>query len=95
MAYPGTKVIFTGRPNFFIDDGEKNRTLRTDETGAYAYTQLWELTPLTPDEVKEVADGFGGGLGAKITEAIEYNPPFLDIVSERRCCLSLQQFGPR
>ena len=35
LAYPGTKVIFTGRPNFFLDEAEKNRTLRTDEAGGY------------------------------------------------------------
>jgi hypothetical protein len=81
MAYPGTKVIFTGRPNFFIDEVEKNRTLRTEETGAYAYTQLWELAPLTMDEVKEVADGFGGDLGTKIMQATKSNPSFFDIVS--------------
>ncbi len=81
MAYPGTKVIYTGRPNCFIDEVKKNVTLRTSTTGAYAYTQLWELTPLTIDEVRVVADGFGDNLGAKIVEATTSNPPFLDIVS--------------
>ena len=81
MAYPGTKVIFTGRPNFFIDDAEKNLTLRTNESGAYAYTQLWELDSLTIDEVKRVADGFGNDLGTKIVDAITDNFSFFDIVS--------------
>ena len=81
MAYPGTKVIFTGRPNFFIDDAEKNQTLRTNESGAYAYTQLWELDSLTIDEVKRVADGFGNDLGTKIVDAITDNFSFFDIVS--------------
>jgi len=80
LLYPGTKVIYTGRPNFFIDEVEKNITLRTIEIGAYAYTQLWELTPLTIEEIREVADGFGDELGAKIAEATARNPSFFDIV---------------
>jgi hypothetical protein len=81
MAYPGTKVIFTGRPNFFIDDDEKNLTLRTAEAGAYAYTQLWELSPLTIDEVRKVSAGFGIELGFRIAEAARTNSSFFDIVS--------------
>jgi hypothetical protein len=81
MAYPGTKVIFTGRPNFFIDDDEKNLTLRTSEAGVYAHTQLWELLPLTMDEVREVAGGFGKQLGMSIAEAASNDASFFDIVS--------------
>jgi hypothetical protein len=64
FAYPGTKVLFTGRPNFFIDDREKNRTLRTDPNrgaAGNAYTQLFELDRLTMSEVEIVARGFGPG----------------------------------
>jgi hypothetical protein len=81
MAYPGTKVIFTGRPYFFLDEVEKNRTLRTTDTGAFAYTQLWELVELNRDEVERVACGFGKELGRKIMEAAKANPAFFDIVS--------------
>jgi len=80
MAYPGTKVIFTGRPYFFLDEDEKNESLRANVTGG-AYTQLWELAELTPDEVRRVANGFGEALGSKIMSAAEANPAFFEIVS--------------
>ena len=84
MAFPGSKLIFTGRPNFFIDENEKNRTLRADTlrgAAGNAFTQLWELDRLTNDEIEQVANGFGECLGKAITAATTAHPPFLEIVS--------------
>jgi hypothetical protein len=84
MAFPGTKLVFTGRPNFFIDEKEKNRTLRSDAlkgAAGNAFTQLWELDRLTNDEIERVANGFGKSLGKAITAATSAHPPFLEIVS--------------
>jgi hypothetical protein len=84
FAYPGTKVLFTGRPNFFIDDREKNRTLRTDPNrgaAGNAYTQLFELDRLTMSEVEIVARGFGPGFQQAIMEASVAHPAFFEIVS--------------
>jgi hypothetical protein len=84
MAFPQTKLIFTGRPNFFLDEEEKNRTLRVDEDAGAdgnAFTQLWELALLTIDEVAQVASGYGRDLGKAITRAAEADPAFLEIVS--------------
>ena len=84
MAFPGTKILFTGRPNFFIDQKEKNRTLRTDAAkgaAGNAYTELWELDKLTREEVASVARGFGAGLGDAILAAATTNAPFFEIVS--------------
>ena len=83
MAYPGTKVIFTGRPNFFLDEAEKNRTLRADAlrgAAGNAFTDLWELDGLTKDEVEKVACGFGADLGLSIMQAAAAHPAFFDIV---------------
>lgn len=84
MAFPGTKLIFTGRPNFFIDEQEKNRTLRSGTThgiAGEAYTQLWEMDHLTREEIETVGNGFHPGLGRSIAEAADANKAFFEIVS--------------
>ena len=84
MAFPGTKIVFTGRPNFFLDEREKNRTLRSDllkGAAGNAFTQLWELDRLVEGEVRAVANGFGPELGRAIIEAAEKHPAFFEIVS--------------
>ncbi len=84
MGFPGTKLIFTGRPNFFLDEKEKNRTLRTDPNegaAGNAFTELWELERLTKEEVNKVAKGYGAELGKSMIEAVDANPAFFEIVS--------------
>ncbi len=84
MSFPGTKLIFTGRPNFFLDEKEKNRTLRTDILTAAAggaFTQLWEIDQLTEQEVGKVVRGFGEALGASIMKAAKAHAGFFQIIS--------------
>lgn len=84
LAYPGTKLVFTGRPNFFLDEKEKNRTLRADHlrgAAGNAFTQLWELDRLTETEVRKVVHGFGEALGESIMSAATGHPAFFDIIS--------------
>lgn len=84
MAFPGTKLIFTGRPNFFLDEKEKNRTLRSGAmrgAGGDAFTQLWELDRLTEEEVERATIGFGRSLGKSIMDAVRAHPAFFEIVS--------------
>ena len=84
FAFPGTKVLFTGRPNFFLDEAEKNRTLRNDRSkgaAGNAFTELWELDRLTVEEVRAATRGFGASLGEAIVGAAASNPSFLQIVS--------------
>jgi len=84
FAYPGTKLIFTGRPNFFLDEQEKNRTLRADAmkgAAGNAFTQLWQLDRLNEDEIRRVLLGFGPARCNSIMKATKENPAFLEIVS--------------
>jgi NACHT domain-containing protein len=84
MAFPGTKIIFTGRPNFFLDENEKNRTLRADTmrgAAGNAFTQVWELDRLIESEVRQVVYGFGETLGQAIMAAANAHPAFFEIVS--------------
>ncbi len=84
FGYPGSKLIFTGRPNFFLGEAEKNRTLRADrEIGASGkpYTELYDLSRLTEPEIGKAAAGFGIELGKSILSAARQNPEFMEIIS--------------
>ncbi|MER8700438.1 NACHT domain-containing protein [Mesorhizobium sp. M1273] len=84
LAYPGTKLIFTGRPNFFIDEVEKNTTLRVDRSkgaAGNAYTDLWEIDRLEPDEVMKALSGFDAEMAKSVLVAAEEHTSFRDIVS--------------
>jgi hypothetical protein len=84
MAFPGTKLVFTGRPNFFLDEKEKNRTLRSDifvAAAGGAFTQVWEMDRLTTLEVNKAVRGFGEDLGRSIMDAATSHPAFFEIVS--------------
>jgi hypothetical protein len=84
FAYPGTKIIFTGRPNFFSSEAERNRTLRSNlDEGAAGkpFSKVYKLSKLTPVEVAKSAFGFGADIGQSIINATNNNPQFFDIVS--------------
>src|SRR6266446_1777495 len=81
MTFPGAKLIFTGRPNFFLDEKEKNRTLRSDGVAGSAFTQVWELDRLTEEEIKKASMGFDQAFSQSLMAAVQTHPAFLDIVS--------------
>ncbi|MEM6585096.1 MAG: NACHT domain-containing protein, partial [Pseudomonadota bacterium] len=84
FAYPGTKLIFTGRPNFFLDDLEKNRTLRVDASAGAAgnaHTRAWTLEPLSIDEIEEVCRNFEPETRKGIITAARSDVGFYDLVS--------------
>jgi hypothetical protein len=84
LAYPGTKIMFTGRPNFFLDEKEKNCTLRSDITRSAsgdAFTEAWQISPLARNEIKDVLNGFSPKLCSSVLAVLDLHPSFLDIVS--------------
>lgn len=84
FAYPGTKIIFTGRPNFFLDQEEANRTLRSHEArklGGDAFTSIWKLRKLDQDQIICACRGYETGTIEGISNSIRTSPDFLDIVS--------------
>jgi len=84
LAYPGTKIMFTGRPNFFLDEKEKNRTLRSDITRSAsgdAFTEVWQISPLARNEIKDVLNGFSPKLCNSVLAVLDLHPSFLDIIS--------------
>lgn len=84
FAYPNTKIVFTGRPNFFLDQHEQNRTLRSSQTdGAVgeAFTETWRLERLDEQQINAACREFSPRARAGIQAAIASNPDFLEIMS--------------
>lgn len=84
FAYPKTKIIFTGRPNFFLDDRETNQTLFCGGNKGAAggvFTKIWELQKLTPSGIAKACRSYQSEVKDGITVAIEENSDFMEIVS--------------
>ncbi|WP_158679717.1 NACHT domain-containing protein [Pseudoalteromonas sp. T1lg21] len=84
FAYPNTKLVFTGRPNFFLDEEEVNRTLRTQANrgaSGESYTEVWTLKKLTIKQIEFACRGFEPEVRGGIISAIADNKDFFDIVS--------------
>lgn len=83
FAYPKTKLIFTGRPNFFLDKEETNRTLRNQmnrTTGGDNYSEVWKLQKLDEEQIKEACRSYDPNIRQGIISSIENSKDFLDIV---------------
>ena len=84
FAFPGVKLIFTGRPNFFLDDVEANRTLRRSATqGAdgSAYTEIYQLNLMSPEQIREACRDYPTEVRNGILSTIDNDPTFAEIVS--------------
>lgn len=84
LAYPGTKVIFTGRPNFFIDEAEANRTLRVQvarKIGGDLYSEVWRIRKLTHEQILNACRAYDDTVINGIRASIETNAEFSEIVS--------------
>lgn len=84
FAYPKTKVVFTGRPNFFLDQEEANRTLRSQFTrvlGGDAHTIVWRLRKLNVEQIKDARRSYEPETSKGIIESVAKDVDFFDIVS--------------
>ncbi|MXS82489.1 NACHT domain-containing protein [Nitrosomonas oligotropha] len=84
LAYPKTKLIFTGRPNFFLDDQEANRTLRTSGlkgAAGEAFTEIWNLEKLNIDQIEMACRSFENRVRIGIVDSIKCHPEFMEIIS--------------
>ena len=84
LAYPKTKLIFTGRPNFFLDDQEANRTLRSSElkgAAGEAFTEIWNLEKLNIDQIEAACRSFENRVREGIVGSIQRHPEFMEIIS--------------
>lgn len=84
FAYPNTKIIFTGRPNFFLDQSEKNTTLRIDKNsgaGMNAFTEVYSICMFAEEEVKLACRGYSQNVREGILRAFIEHEDFREIVA--------------
>lgn len=84
FAYPGTKLIFTGRPNFFLDQTEANRTLRNETSRVVAggpYTEVWQLQKMNNAQISQACRSYEDIVSEGIVRSVDENEDFLEIVS--------------
>lgn len=84
FAYPGTKLIFTGRPNFFLDQAEANRTLRSDSirnAAGSAYTEVWSLLRFNRQQIEDACRSYEKNIANGLVNSINVNDGFFDIVT--------------
>ena len=84
FAYQNTKIIFSGRPNFFLDQEEENRTLRHEnaqKTAGGIYTSVWKLERFTKDQISQACQGYDDNISDGIIDSINKNNTFFDIAS--------------
>ncbi len=84
FAYPGTKIIFTGRPNFFLDQSAKNSTLRVDSNlgaASNAFTELYEISMFEEREVIQACRSYPEDVRVGIAESFRNHEQFKEIVA--------------
>jgi len=82
FSYPGTKIIFTGRPNFFLDEPELLKLLRIERAAASAgkaYTTCYHLSFLEIEQVRSALRGFDETVVEEICRACLENENLYDI----------------
>lgn len=85
FAFPMSKLIFTGRPNFFVTDPEMRRLLRIDEAAAAAgraYTKRYDLAFLDEaEEISHVLRAFPRAVRDEVLDTYRSDERFAEIAS--------------
>lgn len=84
FAYDGGKIIFTGRPNFFIDDIEANRTLRNNDlrgADGGAHTSVYRLNHMSAKQITAACRGYPEDVRDGIAKLIGSDDNFAEILS--------------
>lgn len=79
-----SKIIFTGRPNFFIDDEELHRLLRIDDIGEKAgrsATRVVKLAFFEEQQVMAALRPFNSAVAKDIVELFRTDAQFRDVAS--------------
>ncbi|WP_425641969.1 NACHT domain-containing protein [Marinomonas gallaica] len=84
FAYPNNKLIFTGRPNFFLDQSELNRTLRNQINRVNVgdlHTEVWNIQKLDIIQIEKACRSYEESIRDGIIASTHNNKDFLDIIS--------------
>lgn len=83
-GFVGSKIVFTGRPNFFLDDEEQRRLLRIDAVAALARqpaTKVAKLAFFNEQQVRSALRGFPTSISDGILARFAEDDHFRDIAS--------------
>ncbi|MCP4547055.1 MAG: hypothetical protein GY835_11370 [bacterium] len=82
FCFPAAKIVFTGRPNFFLDDTELRAALGIGSPlGTGPYCEHVHLKPFSIDEIKHSLRWAPASTKSDILSLAEQDEKFLDIVS--------------
>jgi len=82
FAYPGSKILITGRPNFFLDEDEMKAALGISMPIANRpYCEAIRLLPFSPEQIKEALRAYGDLVPSQIYTLAQTNLRFRELVS--------------
>lgn len=83
FCYKNSKMIITGRPNFFLDDSELKMALGVEESIATGgpYCEALHLIPFTIEQIEDSLRWLDNDSKAQIIELSKKDKNFYDIVS--------------
>jgi len=82
FCYQNSKILITGRPNFFLDDYEMKASLGISKpTAAGPYCDALRLIPFTIDQIKLALRSLSPGVAGEIVELAKRDSKFREIVS--------------
>jgi hypothetical protein len=78
FCYPQAKVLFTGRPNYFLDDTELKRALDISSGSTLGpYCEALYLEPFSLDQIQIALRELPVNIQAEILKVATINPKFL------------------
>jgi hypothetical protein len=82
FCHPGAKILITGRPNFFLDDIEKQNALGIYEPrGNGPYSKAIKLEPFTSKQIKMALRNHSELVREQICDLASRNSRFMEIVA--------------
>lgn len=82
LAGRGSKIVITGRPNFFLDDREMHIALGIDRpTGDNAYSVPFRLQPFGVTEIEQALRNAPPSVRTQIVQVAGRSPHFLELIS--------------
>jgi hypothetical protein len=82
FCYPKSKVLFTGRPNYFLDDRELKSALKIEQSvAAGAYCDSLRLEPFAPDQMESALRSYPPRTRNEIIALAKSNPKFYELAS--------------
>jgi hypothetical protein len=84
LSFPGSKIVLTGRQNFFLDDDELLRLLNIDEANRNAgrsYSRCYTLHFFDRDRIERALDAFDPDVRSEILAHYDRDDSFREVAS--------------